>query len=233
MRSLSRSGVTLLELLLVITLLALIGVMVTAVVVGASRVAARATAQLALERTVQVAATFLRHELRDGDWSSVTVAADVVTLRRAVGEGSACTSDSLSIWLRRTGWQGDRAPEAGRDRLLLLLRPDQPWREVSLADITPASCPDGTTAWRLTMTPPVDSVRVVRVIEPVLLRRYRAGAGDWLGLAPGDGSSPVQPFAGPLTPGASRFLRVGDSLRVELVTAGGNRAFTIPLAATP
>jgi type II secretory pathway component PulJ len=60
MRSLSRSGVTLLELLLVITLLALLGVVVTAVVVGASRVAARATAELALERTVQVAATFLR-----------------------------------------------------------------------------------------------------------------------------------------------------------------------------
>lgn len=233
MRSLSRSGVTLLELLLVITLLTLLGVVVTAVVVGASRVAARATAELALERTVQVAATFLRHELRDGEWSTVTVTDDSVTMRRAVGEGIACSADSVAVWLRRSDWQGDRAPEAGRDRLLLLPRPDAPWREAGLTDVTLGSCPDGATAWRLAMTPLVDSVRVVRVIEPVLLRRYRAGASDWLGLAPGDGSSPVQPFAGPLTPGASRFVRVGDSLRVELVTAAGNRAFTIPLAATP
>lgn len=233
MRTLSRSGVTLLELLLVITLLTLLGVMVTAVVVGASRVAARATAQLVLERTVQVAATFLRYELRDGEWGNVAVAADAVTMRRAVGEGSACATDSLSVWLRRSDWQGDRAPEAGRDRLLLLSRLDEPWREAGLTDITLGSCPDGAAAWRLAMTPRVDSVRVVRVIEPVLLRRYRAGANDWLGLAPGDGSSPVQPFAGPLTPGAARFLRVGDSLRVELVTTAGNRAFTIPLAATP
>ncbi len=229
----SRQGVTLLELLLAITLLGLFGAMVTSVLVAASRIAARATAQLALERTAQTLQAFLGQELRDGEWAELGLSAAAIALSRRVGSGEPCGAGVGTLLLRRAQWNGDRAPEAARDQIAVLADPSSAWDDAPLLAIVPASCPDGAAAWRLTASVASDSVRMIRVLEPVMLRRYRAGASDWLGLAPADGGSPVQPFAGPLRSGASRFARVGDLLQVELGTVAGIRAFTIPLGNAP
>lgn len=233
MRSLTRRGVTLLELLLVVTLLGLLGVMVSAVVVGASRVAARHVGALALDRTTHVATVFLQHELRDARWDDVAVAMASVRLSRPVGDGVACDAGGTSLWLRRDGWRGDRAPEVGRDRVHLLTNGREDWRAIALSNVAAARCPDGSPAWRLTLSTAADSVRLVRVFEDVVVRRYASGGAEWLGLAPADGSSPVQPFAGPLWSGASRFARVGDLLRVDLAARTGSRTVSIPVSALP
>jgi len=233
MRSLTRRGVTLLELLVVMTLLGLLGVMVSAVVVGASRVAARHLGALSLERTAQVAAVFLQHDLRDALWTDLSVATASVRLPRPVGDGVICQASGNSLWLRRDPWSGDRAPEAGRDRLLLLTDGQATWRGSGLQAVVAALCPDGSAAWRLDLSAVTDSVQLARVLEDVVLRRYAAGGSEWLGLAPADGSSPVQPFAGPLLSGASRFARVGDLLRVDLMTSAGVRDVVIPVAVVP
>lgn len=233
MRALTRRGVTLLELLVVVALLGLLGVLVSAVVIGASRVAARHVGALALERTAQVATVFLHHELRDARWEDVAVTAAAVWLARPVGDGAACDASGTSLWLRRDGWRGDRAPEVARDRLLLLTDGQADWRGAVLNSVATSLCPDGRPAWHLTLGAPADSVRLLRVVEDVVVRRYGSGGTEWLGLAPADGSSPVQPFAGPLWSGASRFARVGDLLRVDLVTSTGRRSVSIPLAVLP
>lgn len=233
MRTLTRRGVTLLELLVVVTLLGLLGVMVSAVVVGASRVAARHVGALALERTTQVATVLLHHELRDARWLDVAVASAAVWLSRPVGDGVACDAGGTSLWLRRDGWRGDRAPEVARDRLLLLADGLTDWRGAALNNVAAALCPDGSPAWRLTLSTAADSVQLLRVLEDVVVRRYPSGGAEWLGLAPADGSSPVQPFAGPLWSGASRFARVGDLLRVDLAARTGSRTFSIPVSALP
>jgi prepilin-type N-terminal cleavage/methylation domain-containing protein len=233
MRSLTRRGVTLLELLVVMTLLGLLGVMLSAVVVGASRVAARHLGALSLERTAQGAAVFLWQERRDAPWIDLAVATASVRLPRPVGDGVICQASGNSLWLRRDHWSGDRAPEMVRDRLLMLTNGQAFWRAAGIQSVAAALCPDGAPAWRLVLSAAADSVQLVRVLEEVVLRRYAAGGSEWLGLAPADGSSPVQPFAGPLVNGASRFARVGDLLRVDLLTSAGARDFVIPLAVVP
>jgi len=233
MRAVTRAGVTLFELLLVLTLLGLLGVLVSAVVVGASRGAARHVGGLSLERTAQVATVFMQHELRDARGDELAVTAASVWLSRPVGDGVVCQAGGSSLWLRRDAWRGERAPEAGRDRLLLLTDGDTPWRGAALLDVSGALCPDGSPAWRLGLSAATDSAQLLRVLEDVVLRRYASGGAEWFGLAPADGSSPVQPFAGPLLVGASRFARVGDLLRVDLVAPAGNRALSIPVAVVP
>jgi hypothetical protein len=121
----------------------------------------------------------------------------------------------------------------GRDRVLVLIDGAAPWRSAALLDVTAALCPDGRPAWRLQLSAMADSARLVRVLEDVVLRRYASGGSEWLGLAPAGGGSVVQPFAGPLLPAASRFARVGDLLRVDLVAGAGTRSVAIPLGATP
>jgi prepilin-type N-terminal cleavage/methylation domain-containing protein len=228
-----RHGVTLLELLLAITLLALVGAVVTTVIVAASRVAGRATNQLALERTVHTAQALLGQELRDADWGDVSVGADAIRLPRTIGAGTPCASAAGSVVVAREAWEGERAPEAGRDFLRVLDAETAAWQEGAVTDVLDATCPSGAPAWRLVSSAASVAVAAVRVVERVVLRRYVAGSAEWLGLAPADGSSPVQPFAGPLLPGFSRFARVGEVLQLELVAVAGARTLALPLGAAP
>jgi|CXWL01.1.fsa_nt_gi prepilin-type N-terminal cleavage/methylation domain-containing protein len=227
----TRRGVTLLELMLVLCLLGIVGSTVTAMVVAAGRMGARAMIQLTAERTVQVTAAFFRHELATSTWAEVTVVADSVTMARPVGEGAVCDSSGAFLWVRRGGWTGERAPDAARDRLVVW--PDggvAPSREALIA-VTGATCPDAGPAWRLTRGAVGAIGGWVRTEEPTTVRRYRAGSSDWLGLI--EGGAPVQPFAGPLLVGASLFAQVGSALQLDLVTPAGWRGLTLPLRAGP
>ncbi len=222
---------TLVELLVVLSLLGVVGATITAMVLGASRVAARTTSQLVAERTMLVAGTFLRHALRDAQWSGVTVADDAIALERPVGEGALCGSSGPRLWLRRSSWRGDRAPDPTRDRLQLWPEGGTTATRAQLTGVANDPCPDGAPAWRLERDDTTMVAGWVRVAEATTVRRYRVGSSEWLGLS--DGAAPVQPFAGPLQPGASRFARIGGALQVELATAAGARQITIPLEGTP
>ncbi|MBK7594043.1 MAG: prepilin-type N-terminal cleavage/methylation domain-containing protein [Gemmatimonadetes bacterium] len=227
----TRRGVTLIELLLVLCLLGIVGVTVTAMVLGASRVAARATAHLAAERTAVVSASFLRHTLADGVWRDVTVAVDSIGLGRPVGEAALCAASGAQLWLRRSSWSGDRAPDPTRDQLRSW--PDSGTAAVdeAIMGVTGDLCPDGAPAWRLLRGTGAAVGWWVRVVEPTTVRRYRVGSSEWLGLS--DGGAPVQPFAGPLVAGASRFARIGGALQVDLVTVAGSSGLSLPLGSRP
>lgn len=227
----TRRGVTLLELLLVLSLLGIVGSTVSAMVMAASRVGARAVNQLAAERTAQVTAAFFHHALANAAWPDVSVADDAVALARPVGEGAVCAVSGTQLWIRRSDWSGERAPDGARDRLVVW--PDDgldPTREPIL-DVVGASCPDAAPAWRVTRGASDAIGGWVRVEEPATVRRYRVGSSEWLGLV--EGGAPVQPFAGPLVPGASRFAMVGVVLQLDLGTLAGIRGLAIPLRATP
>ena len=227
----TRRGVTLVELLLVLCLLGIVGVTVTAMVLGASRVAARATAHLAAERTGVVSASFLRHALAEGAWSDVTVAVDSIGVARPVGEAALCAAGGTHLWLRRSSWFGDRAPDPTRDHLRLWPDSGTVSADEAITDVTGDVCPDGAPAWRLGRAASTAVGGWVRVLEPTTVRRYRVGSSEWLGLS--DGSAPVQPFAGPLLVGASRFARIGGALQVDLVMPAGTRGLSLPLGTGP
>lgn len=222
---------TLLELLLVLALLGIVGSTVTAMVMAASRMGARAVTQLAAERTAQVTATFFRHTLASAGWPDVRVAVDSVALARPVGEGAVCGASGAELWIRQVDWTGERAPDAARDQLVVWpVGTSGPVREAILG-VVGSSCPDGTAAWRVTRGVGGAIGAWVRFDAPATVRRYRAGATEWLGLV--EGGAPVQPFAGPLVAGASRFATIGEVLQLDLVTPGGNRGIPIPLRAGP
>lgn len=226
-----RRGVTLLELLLVLALLGIVGSMVTAMVTAASRMGARAATQLAAERTTQVAATFFRHALAAATWPDVAVAVDSVALLRPVGEGAVCAANGMELWIRQVDWTGERAPDPARDQLVVWpLGSIGPVRE-AMVGVVGSSCPDGAAAWRVTRGAGGAIGAWVRVESPATVRRYRVGSAEWLGLV--EGGATVQPFAGPLVVGASRFAAIGEVLQLDLVTPGGNRAIPIPLRAGP
>ncbi len=227
-----RRGVSLLELLLAINILLLFLAGVTTVVRGAGRVTARAVTALASERTAMVAAALLQYELRDGAWVALTLGTDRVGYPRRVGEGGTCDGSIGEAVVAQADWVGERTPDPTRDRLVALI-PGGLWREAALTALAATSCPDGRPAWRLSMGDPLDSVAWVRIVEPTLYRRYRSGTSDWLGLAPADGSAPVQPFAGPLRPGAGDFRRTMGVLEIDLLLPSGVRSLSLPLDSRP
>ena len=126
--------------------------------------------------------------------------------------------------MARAAWRGSRDPEAGRDQLWLLTEPViAVWEGHAVLGVSNDSCPGGGPALRLLLSAPVGVALLARVVEPTELRLYRSGSKGWLGLAPADSSSPVQPFAGPIDVASSWFMR--DS--------GGVRAFVQPASGPP
>jgi hypothetical protein len=228
----NRRGTTLVELLLTVSMLASFGICVTAVVRGAIRVTVRALTALGSERTLLSTAVLLRYELQDGAWSRVAVVSDSIRLDRRVGEGPLCGAPAGDLLVGRQDWSGARAPQAGRDQIYGL-RPGAGWYAAGITAVQAGNCPDGTPALRLTLSGPIDSLVWLRVVEATVLRRYRSGHADWLGLAPADGTVPVQPFAGPLQPGGSRFRRDTGLLRLSLDIPSGVREVVLPLDTLP
>ena len=83
-------------------------------------------------------------------------------------------------------------------------------------------------------------------MEPVELSAYRSGAADWFGLTPASRLSAVQPFAGPLVPGTTRWTllrwptrdgtatgrRAGDDASPSRLRPAHDRQFRVPRAAS-
>ena len=218
-----RAGFTLVELLVGLVALAVFATALIAILGGASRVAQRAAAALAAERASQALRVFLRQELRDGfaaDLSVVTPAR--VALPRPVGDATPCAVSDSSLLLPESAWSGDRMPEAGRDDAWMLLdAAAEVWQPASIAAVLSDRCPaDGSPAIRIDVDGSAAGALVVRVMEPVILSAYRSGTFDWFGLAPAGGGAVVQPFAGPLAPGTTRWSLAADRLETVMQPAG-------------
>ena len=206
----TRRGFTLVELLIGLIMLALLAGVATMMVTATARAAGHATHALLVDRTVQALQTFLQQELRDaGDTDVTAIAATRVSLARPVGDADVCAKSDSSIAVAAAGWAGTRLPQAFRDEAWMLVDPlAADWRMSAITGVWSDRCADGLTpaiALGLAVSPAAASA--VRVMEPVELSAYRSGVADWLGLTPASHGSPVQPFAGPLTPGSTRFAR--------------------------
>lgn len=221
----NRSGWTLLELLVVVLLSTLLAALVFATVAGAARSAISQARALDRERTQAALGAWWRAAFRDGESADVSLPAiDRMVAQLPVGAAVPCQQAGAELWIARAAWRGSRDPEAGRDQLWLLADSiTTAWAEFAIQSVSNDVCPGGEPALRLLLSAPVGAGLLVRVVEPTELRLYRAGARGWLGLAPADSSSPVQPFAGPVDVAASWFMR--DS--------GGIHAFVQPALGSP
>ncbi|MEO5799790.1 MAG: prepilin-type N-terminal cleavage/methylation domain-containing protein [Gemmatimonadales bacterium] len=232
MRTLKCCGFSLVELLLVIVVAGILAALVTTVVVASARSAQRQTLALEEQRSLAAVAAWSRADLRDGEPGDIAVPApDRLVAHHPVGAGAPCKVSGAELWVGRSSWRGTRDPEPGRDELWLLTSAITPaWDEPPFIAIGASTCPDGSAALHLTLGVAVAPVMLVRAVEPVQLRLYRSGSRWWFGMAPADGSTPVQPIAGPFDPAGSRFAMDSGGVHIFVQAATGRAAeFFAPL----
>ena len=219
----SRRGWTVVELLVVVTVSAVLAALVSGVVIASARVAARQASSLEHDRTGLTVAAWWHVDLRDSESGDVAVpAADRLVAHHPVGAAVPCLASGADILIARADWRGGRDPEPARDELWLLTDvTTSAWDEAPLVAVASGLCPGGAPAIRLTLAATVAAVQLVRVVEPLQMRLYRSGNGWWLGLAPADGATPVQPFAGPIAVAVSGFARDTSGVHVFVQPAAG------------
>ncbi|MGH7582461.1 MAG: PulJ/GspJ family protein [Gemmatimonadales bacterium] len=228
MRTMTRAGFTLLELLIGMVMLAVVSGIAVVVSQVAGGTAVRQSSLLTDDRTAGAVQAFLQQELRNAAADDLsTPRAGTLGLSRPVGEGWLCAISDTAVWLPVTGWLGVRQPEPGRDAAALLVDSGGgTWRFAPIAAVTSDRCPTGAAAWRLSVAG--DTAPVLRIFEPVELESYRSGTAEWFGLAPASHLSPVQPFAGPIRDTASFVIDAG-AVTAAFRSAAAATTVQIPL----
>ena len=229
----TRSGLTLVEMLTGLVLLALLGSMAALVVRGEASAVSAAWAALDRARTVAVTAALLHEDLRDASIADLAVSAPAtLDLAAPVGDAPVCGLAARQLFLVAGAWSGARAVAAGRDVAWVLVDPlAEAWDTAAVVAVADDRCPDGSgAALRLTLAHAPAGAAAAEVFEPVRVAAYHSGPADWLGLAPA-GPSSLQPFAGPIAAGSAGFFIRGYQFVAEFTPqAGGDTVLAVPLA---
>jgi len=209
--SLSRRGFTLAELLVALTLSALLAGIAAAILAGATARLRERSERMSSEHALRVAAAALRAGLEslDSTGDLAAIGAQGFTARVTRAAGVLCDA-SVTALVARAGtawWHALREPVEGRDSLLAGSRELPEWRRFALlAAPRAARCPDGSDGLALPVAADsgtlagLGSGSPLRVIEGHELRLYRSAGEDWLGVRLLAGAAPIQPLAGPLLP---------------------------------
>lgn len=203
-----RQGASLIEVLLVISLLAIVIAAVYGVLLSQRRY------QVAVDRLVtaldaeRVAIAVLSTELRNASPSAgdlYAIAEDSVALRSSTGFGYVCAVEGNTVTVRRIfGTFG----ASHRDSLLVLVEGTErgaDWAAAGVGGVGGGGrglCPDGRPADLAAHThrlpDGVEPGAPVRGFRPYVYRLYRSGSGSWwLGQRPRGGR--IQPLAGPFS----------------------------------
>jgi hypothetical protein len=196
MRSVTRRGTSLAEMLVVVMLLGLLLAMLGQLVRVGGQLLGGARASLRTQRDLGALVAALRHAVPGAGTALLAHGLDTLDYDRRVGEGPICASAAGIAWLDATGGGWVRNPDPTRDRVdVLVARDPARWVRVGFAASVADSCA-GRPAFRLSLDSVLAPAGWGRVISPVRLRAYRSTAGRALGLEdrPGGG---IQPFAGP------------------------------------
>jgi prepilin-type N-terminal cleavage/methylation domain-containing protein len=202
-----RRGFSLVELLIGLSLFALVGALLVRTTLqlsrGVDRVERRAAALAALDQGSAWLASEIG-ELAPGDLS--TLATDAVRYRSLRVAGLACAVSAAEVRVIAQSLLAGRAPQPGRDSLQLYTgaQGDSGWIALPILDVSPATC-DGAPATRLGTL--VDSITLsrlaqlalipARIFERMQTRFYSSTGKWWLGARSESASEGLQPLAGP------------------------------------
>jgi prepilin-type N-terminal cleavage/methylation domain-containing protein len=228
----NRRGMTLIELLIGMVLLAMFGVAVTSTLITTTRSTLRALRGLAISRTIVSTGDLLREELGSSDTGEVRlIGPAAIAFRRTVGMAVVCEALGSVLRLPSSEWVGVRQPEAGRDDAMVLGEvASGSWSAVPIVATGSSRCPDGSDALQLSLGADAATAVFVRVAEPVQLRAYLSGGSGWWGLAPASGPSPIQPFAGPLDSSLPTLILTSAELTLPFrPMAGTDTVLRVPL----
>jgi len=209
----SRRGFTLIELLVSLSLLGLVGLIAGRLLISQRRTASALVADDLARRTIDQASAWITSELSEAGRSDsstdlLRLGPDALSYRGWRLAGLACLVTGSEVRIPRTRLSAWRAPQPGRDSLLLYLGPDSipgrgAWSVLPLLGVGAASC-GGVPA--LSLTTRIDSASLpglpplvpVRTFEVMQLRLYLSLGEWWLGARSESAREGVQPLAGPL-----------------------------------
>jgi hypothetical protein len=225
-----RDGYSLIEVLTSLVLSGLIGLVLVRATLSLQRVAQASQEGAALQLAFDAGLGFLAAELAQVGHGSagddlVRIAPDSMSYRAVRGVGIACRIDATDVFVAIDGLRSVRAPQPGRDSLLLYVGVDSfdvargGWLALPLTGVAPATC-SGAPALRLVTS--IDTVQTplgalaamppLRIFEVMQTRLYSSLGAWWLGARSESAGEPIQPLAGPFDALASPFNFV-DSLQ--------------------
>jgi prepilin-type N-terminal cleavage/methylation domain-containing protein len=241
-----RGGFTLIELLTALVLTGLIGLVLIRAITSLQRVARAgqegAALQLAFDGGLGFLAADLAHAGRGSAGEDlVRIAPDSLSYRGIRGVGIACQVDPTGVVVPATRLQGVRAPQPGRDSLLLYAGIDSlqvargGWLALPLLGVVSASCGGGPAIRLLTaidtITTPLASLPVlppVRIFEVMQARFYPSLGTWWLGARSESAGETIQPLAGPFESAGSPF-GYRDSLQQPTLSPGAVEEIQVQL----
>jgi len=210
-------GASLAELVAALTVSAVLALLAGRILATAACHLRSRSERIGLEHSLRVAAGGLRAALEPlgadsvGGSDVLSMAPDRVVVRAVRGAGAACavTPDAVIARLGPGWWTALRAPEPGRDSLLMDTVAEPPrWYALSLAAPPRAGrCPDGSAGLVLPVVVPdgwigaLGAGSPIRVFEDLEVRLYASAASAWLGLRSLGAGEAIQPLAGPFAPG--------------------------------
>jgi hypothetical protein len=223
MRRLSPRGFTLAGLLVALVLFGMIGLIITRILLGAERSLRALRGHADLQAAFDLGTGYLDAELADvgrepGVSDLLQVAPESLSYRATRGLGLACRVSATEVLVPRERLITQRAPQAGRDSLLLLVGSAAPdsasrWLASPVTSVGVSSC-DAVAAIRLgtvldttgVVLPASPSLVPFRVFEVMQARLYASQGQWWLGARSESSGEGIQPLAGPFWATDSRFF---------------------------
>lgn len=234
MRSLSRAGFTLVELLVGLALVGIVSAGVLRIVVGNQRLHQAQAQSIAARQSARAGAAILPAELRgldaaDGDIAAMSPTALTVRVSRQLA--FLCARPRLGagpsgLVVREQPLHGVRDFDPATDSILVYYEgdaattSDDGWVRGNLATVAPGVCSDGRPGrilsanlafgWSGPGVPQLDATGSIENGAPlhgfatVTYRLYRSSDGRWY-LGYQEGLDPVQPLIGPLASDGVRF----------------------------
>lgn len=241
-----RAGFTLVEMLTALVVSGLIGLALVRSTLALQRIAHASQEGTALQSAFDGGLGFLAMELAEVGRGSagadlLRVAQDSVSYRGFRGTGIACHFDATGVTIPLSQLRATRAPQPGRDSLLVfvgvdsLLRTSDGWLALPLLGVGGATCGGGpalrlvtivdTTTTPLGALPPLVPLRL---FETMQARFYPSLGAWWLGARSESAGETIQPLAGPFIGGGIGFS-FRDSLQQPTLVPGAVQAMDINL----
>ena len=247
----TRSGFTLVELLVAIVILTVVAGATIGLLANTQRVTHTQAARASLQQSVRTSASLLPAELRELAASGrgadlLVLASDSITYRAMRGLAVVCAVSPTELRVRAgPGWRfGYRQPAPGRDSLLLFVdhdpaaAADDRWLPLALSSVAPSRCgAEPALALRValdTIAAPLAAIPVgapVRLFEVMQLRLYSSAGSWWLGARSVSAGETLQPLLGPLLPGGFALTYL-DSAGTRTTSADRVRSIELTVRGT-
>jgi prepilin-type N-terminal cleavage/methylation domain-containing protein len=229
-------GFTLVEVLVAMVVMLAVTGAIYKLLTTSQRLSHAQAARTDLQSNERAASLVVPSELRelntvaggsDAENDIIAMQATSIKYRAMRGLGFVCQATVGEIRFRQSAWSGYRPPQLPRDTAYVFFQTDPSigsdgtWTKATITGVpTGNTCPDGTAAYTLTISPTLAAAPAVgapvRLFEVMELGLYANGGKSWLGArSVSGGEAALQPLLGPLQDATGFSLKYYDLTGVE------------------